>query len=78
MISERALMARVNRALAESHEMVKKTRGVYAMRDLGEYYLLNFNRNAIMKQNLDLEEFARQIKVLRPYEKLYKPEAAKS
>ena len=74
MVSERALMARVNRSLADSQEMVKKARGEYARRELGEFYLLDFNRNAIMRQDLDLEDFAREIKVLLPYEKLYRPE----
>jgi hypothetical protein len=74
VVSERALMARVNRSLADSYEMVKKARGTYARQQLGEFYLLDFNRNAIMRQNLDLEDFAREIKVLLPYEKLHRPE----
>ena len=74
MVSERALMARVNRSLVDSHEIVKKARGTYARQQLGEFYLLDFNRNAIMRQDLDLEDFAREIKVLLPYEKLYRPE----
>jgi hypothetical protein len=74
MVSERALMARVNRSLVDSHEMVKKARGEYARRELGEFYLLDFNRNAILRQDLDLEDYAREIKVLLPYEKLYRPE----
>jgi hypothetical protein len=74
VVSERALMARVNRSLAESYEMVKKTRGEYARRELGEFYLLNFFHNRIQRQNLDLEDFAREIKVLLPYEKLHRSE----
>jgi hypothetical protein len=77
MVSERALMARVNRSLADSHEMVKKARGEYARRELGEFYLLNFFHNRIMHQDLDLEDYAREIKVLFPYEKLYRPEVEK-
>lgn len=77
MVSERALMARVNRSLADSHGMVKKARGEYARRELGEFYLLDFNRNAILRQDLDLEDYAREIKVLLPYEKLYRPEVEK-
>jgi hypothetical protein len=57
--------------------MVKKARGEYARQQLGEFYLLDFNRNAIMRQDLDLEDFAREIKVLLPYEKLYRPEVEK-
>ena len=74
MVSERALMARVNRSLADSQEMVKKARGEYARRELGEFYLLDFFHNRIKRQGLDLEDFAREIKVLRPYERLYRPE----
>ena len=74
MVSERALLARVNRSLADSYEMVKKARGAYARQQLGEFYLLDYNRNAIMRQDLDLEDYARELKVLQPYEKLYRPE----
>ena len=73
-VSADAVIKRINRKLeAESPGdflRIKKTRGVRAQQDLGEFYLLNGNRNFIVDHHMDLDELARQYKVLRSFEQV--------
>jgi len=66
-VVERALLARVNRKLARDGPLrVKKLRG-QAQAQLGDYCLLDLNRNTIKVAHLDLESYARDLGVLLPY-----------
>jgi hypothetical protein len=65
-VSERAVIQRINRKLKSDNEMVRKARG--SARSLGEYYVIDFNRNWITGQNVDIEELARELGVLREWE----------
>ncbi len=70
-VSKAALLARINRQLAkegDSGQALKATRGERARQDLGDYYILDFNMNAIMGKDIDPAELARSIGVLKPYE----------
>jgi hypothetical protein len=70
-VSKRALIARLNRKLAADEEVIKTTReNTRARQDLGEFYVVNFNRNAIVGSEIDLEEFGRKHKVLVEHEHL--------
>jgi hypothetical protein len=76
-ISHRALLQRINRALKDEFKQVRRSRRVgqdagrplYA-HGLGEYYLLNLRRNVIVAENLNLENYGKELKVLEDYEKL--------
>jgi hypothetical protein len=84
-VSERALVQRINRRLhanakidAAGHvhgqwHCLKKTRGARAVQELGEYYLLDVYRNAVLQHHVDPAKLAKQLEVLRPYEQLGAP-----
>jgi len=67
-VSTRALMQRINRTLRVDEEMVKATRGEKAKTDLGDFYRLDLTHNAIIETHVDLEEMAKEYKVLQPFE----------
>jgi hypothetical protein len=76
-ISERALLQRLNRALAKEDLMVKKSRskdqdsrGNYVYRELGEFFVVNTQRNVVDSKNIDLEDWGKKMKVLKPWERL--------
>ncbi len=75
-VSERALLQRLNRKLKADGLVVKKPRGRLASpAGLGDYYVLDLERNAIAEKNLtlaDLEDMARKREALEPYESLEK------
>jgi hypothetical protein len=69
-VSPRALLQRLNRVLLKDGEQIKRTRGVRAQLDLGDYFVLDINGNYIAEKDVDLEEFGRKYKVLAAWEKL--------
>ena len=58
-VSERALVQRVNRMLAQEDQALKKTRGSRWLNDLGTYYTVDLQHNAILDRMVDLEEFGK-------------------
>jgi hypothetical protein len=78
MVSERALIARINRKLKKDDVCLKKARGFhdanrghwYPDSNLGWYYTVDFMRNAIVHTHLDLEAYGRELEVLAGWEKL--------
>ena len=69
-VTERALIQRINRVLKKQDEVLKATRGARARQELGDFYILDFNRNRIIEKNVDPEEVGKELKVLLPYERL--------
>jgi hypothetical protein len=75
-VSERALMARVNRKLRHKHEQVRKARGFwdgpryYDHPELGRYYVVSHSSNTIEAMDIDLESLARDLGVLAAWEKM--------
>jgi hypothetical protein len=73
-VSADAVVKRINRVLEAENPgeflRIKKTRGVGTQLDLGDYYLLDGSRNVIVERHLDLEDTAKQYKVLAPTEKI--------
>jgi hypothetical protein len=67
-VTMRAMMARINRRLGADDQMLRKTRGMRAYSSLGDYYIVNFNRNLIINYRVDPETVAREIGVLMPWE----------
>ncbi len=66
-ISERALVQRINRKLADEGQLVKKARERVAT-TLGDYFVVDLTSNAVMDQDVDLEKLGRELKVLHDYE----------
>jgi hypothetical protein len=75
-ISADAVIKRINRILEQQNPgeflRIKKTRGSRAQQDLGDFYLLNGKRNFIVDHHLDLDELAKQHKVLSSTEQMEK------
>ena len=71
-VTRRALIQRINRALAKEGEALKTTRGDKWRSSLGDYYVVNLNRNFIISTHIDPEVFGREIKALAPYESMEK------
>jgi hypothetical protein len=73
-ISADAVIKRINRILEQQNPgeflRIKRTRGSRAQQNLGEFYLVNGNRNFILDHHLDLNEMAKQYKVLSSTEQV--------
>jgi hypothetical protein len=69
-ITYRALIQRINRKLAADDEQLKATRGDRWRSDLGDYYIVNVNRNNLVAQHVDPVELGRELGVLRPWEEV--------
>lgn len=68
-VSVRAAIQRINRKLKPDMEQLKVTRGGEMLRlDLGDYYIINFNRNWIAHKHVDPEKLGRELGVLAPWE----------
>ena len=68
-LSERAVLARVNRALAKEDEIIRICREDSRWHpELGRFYSVDLSQNVIMSKHVDLEKWARELKVMKPYE----------
>jgi hypothetical protein len=61
-VTARAVIQRVNRRLRRDHRMLRVKRG-------GRAYVID-QRNGIVRSNIDIEGFARELGVLRDWEAL--------
>jgi hypothetical protein len=73
-VTMRALLQRINRRLAPELQGVKKLRGERARVELGDFYIIDFNRNFVLAAHVDPEELGRELGVLREYERVDEPE----
>lgn len=77
-VSLRAVVQRINRRLREKGQTLRKIRGMEAVyraqRGLGQWYVADVNRNRIVREYADVEELARQLDVLDPWEALSEEE----
>jgi hypothetical protein len=71
-ISERALLQRLNRYLIrEEDQTIKKCREDSRWyNDLGDYYTVDIKTKAIVATHVNLEEMARELKVISKHEAL--------
>jgi hypothetical protein len=75
-VSERAVIARINRRIAKGGEMLRSNRSALKLLKMGErpldplYYVVNPQRNAITGTVHDLEAFAQECGVMEPWEVL--------
>ncbi|TWB87698.1 hypothetical protein FB106_12033 [Synechococcus sp. Ace-Pa] len=70
-VSERALLARINRNLAGRGQSLRRCRRDSLSRNaLGRHFLLDFRSNRVLEAALDLESWARSAGFLQAYEAL--------
>jgi hypothetical protein len=70
-LSERALLARINRALAKEDEGLRRCReDSRDFHNLGRYYRVDYFHNGIVGTDVDLESLGRELKVLADWEVL--------
>ena len=70
-VSERALVARVNRKLAAEDKALKRCRqDSHSYYQLGDYYMVGYYNNAIYRMQCNLEQEARDLGVLKKWEML--------
>jgi hypothetical protein len=67
-VTTRAVIQRINRLLAAEGKELKKTRGILAERDLGDYYVCN--SDSVLSHHVDLETLGREMGALQSYEVL--------
>jgi hypothetical protein len=70
LVSRRALLQRLNRVLTEAHLLLKKTKGSRMKKQLGDYYLIDLRRNALVDKDVSLEALGRKHAVLAAWERL--------
>lgn len=68
IITEKALLARINRKLSAEGEQLRKSRGARCILDLGEFYVRDFSMNFVSETHVDPEALGRDIGVLKHYE----------
>jgi hypothetical protein len=68
-LSERAVVQRINRKLAKENEALRTSRqNSRAQSIVGNYYIVDLNRNAVTASQIDLEALARELGVIMDYE----------
>jgi hypothetical protein len=68
-ITEKALYQRINRKLRAQDEVLKRARGNVET-TLGDYYVVNVNRNYVAQHHVGLEQLGRELGVLAEWETL--------
>lgn len=70
-VTERALVARLTRKLASEGLQLKKCRADSRWyNDMGQYFAVQLDGNAVRERHIDLEALARKAGVLRGFEVL--------
>ncbi|HSE41125.1 MAG TPA: hypothetical protein VLH08_10215 [Acidobacteriota bacterium] len=67
-VSKAALIGRINRRLKPHREKLCKRRSSKYLAELGEYYVVNFNKNFVVNTHVKPEKYARELGVLMDYE----------
>jgi hypothetical protein len=67
-MTERALIQRINRKLRQEDQVFKTTRGARWRSNLGNYYILDVNRNFILAYHCTPERTGRELGVLAALE----------
>ncbi|GAB3377704.1 hypothetical protein [Azotobacter armeniacus] len=70
-VTERALLARINRALRKDNQQLYRCReGSQAHGELGDFYAVDTALDVIMAKHIDLAMWARDMGVLPDWEEL--------
>lgn len=70
IVTEKQLVARVNRKLIGNGQLVRKCRPGRWHHELGDYYTLDVDMNAIVEKHVDIEDLGRELGVLRAGDRL--------
>jgi len=73
-VTTRAIVQRINRKLAaDGYRRLKQSRGrpwKYLDRDVGKWFLVDGSRNRVERTHVNPEEFAKELGVLQPWERV--------
>jgi hypothetical protein len=69
-ITKRALVQRINRRLAKQdyQEKIEACRSSRDRHNVGDFYRIDLNRNAVIGTHVDLDELGRELGVLKAWE----------
>lgn len=70
IVTERAIIQRINRKLADDDLVLKTTRGANLQRSVGAHYVIDVQRNFITNTHIDPETYARELGVLAHWEEV--------
>lgn len=68
LVAERAVVQRINRALAKREQKLIKSKGSRQIVELGDWHIADERRGEIVAKNVNLTEIARQEGALATYE----------
>lgn len=71
LVSERAIVQRINRALAKRGQKLIKSKGAHQLATLGEWHIADEGQGGIVAANVSLADLARQENVLQSWEAIY-------
>lgn len=69
-VSRRAVLQRVNRKLAKDGLTLKVSTGGQAQIEVGQYFVLDVKRGAVIERHIKLEQFAKKSGVLADWERM--------
>lgn len=71
-VTERALIQRINRKLAQEKwpKGFRATRSTGEKNNLGDFYVLDLERNMVVDHHCTPDKYGRELGVLKPYEEL--------
>ncbi|MBY0279979.1 hypothetical protein K2Z84_31980 [Candidatus Binatia bacterium] len=76
-VTKDALIKRVNRRLAPECLMLRVARGDgMVLREYGRHYVVDLCRNQVERADVDVEEYARELGVMKDWEQMREDEAA--
>jgi hypothetical protein len=67
-VGARALSVRINRRISREGQSLRRCRSARERASLGNYYIVE--NDAVSKTHIELEQYAREIGVLSPHERL--------
>jgi hypothetical protein len=67
-ISRHALAQRIRRELRSTGQLLRTARSARVALDLGEHYVVDAHTGGAWPTHVDLEDYGRELGVLRPYE----------
>jgi hypothetical protein len=67
-VTERSVVARVNRRLQANGEMLKPARGEQVRAQVGDWYVLDVKAKGVVREDVNLEAIARELGALKDWE----------
>jgi hypothetical protein len=70
LVSPRALVARINRRLADDHKVMRTARSARAQLDLGYHYTVDTRTNGVVDVGINIEEYGLYLGLLKDFERV--------